>query len=280
MTNSKDVFDHVVSAISLDEPEDEIKSITYVLLEFALGITKTDILGKKSIAHFNQDRISSFIDRINQGEPIQYITGEQFFYGRRFMVNPSVLIPRPETELLIDLSKEHFSLETPIKILDIGTGSGCLAVTLSMEFPNSDVQAIDISESALATAKQNAASLGASVSFRIQDVLKDALIDGPFDLIVSNPPYVMDSEKASMKKNVTEYEPHTALFVEDENPLVYYNHITKKGAGQLVDGGMLIVEINEKHGESVANLFKASGFRHVKIIQDLSGKDRAVKGQR
>lgn len=282
MPNSKEVLDRIIAAISLDEPHDEIRSIAGVLMEHEYQVTRADIIAGKSLDNFDNTRLQLLLKRINQGEPIQYIFGEQFFYGRKFLVNSSVLIPRPETELLVDLSKAHLNetkVEKPV-VLDIGTGSGCIAITIELEAPGAEVHATDISEAALGIAKRNAELLGAEVLFHHHDILAEEINETSMTLIVSNPPYITQSEISAMKKNVVGFEPHQALFVGDEDPLLFYKAIAIKSSQQLTTGGLLAMEINERFGKEVAGLFENCGLQRVEIVRDLADKDRVVKGYR
>jgi len=269
-TNSKAVFQEIKSQLTLDDPE-EVQAIALALMEKYFGLTLTDILSEKEIETKN---FSEIIERLNQQEPLQYILGEAEFYGRKFFVNPSVLIPRPETELLVR-EVLNTKLKAP-RILDIGTGSGCIAITLNLEIPNSKVYAIDLNQNSLDTAKVNSKKLEADVSFLLHDFLKDSPKLDPVDLIVSNPPYVRNSEKMLMKSNVLNYEPHQALFVSDQDPLIFYNAIASKSKTLLNSSGKVFVEINEKFGNEVRDLFESNGFSEVKIVRDLDGKDRIV----
>ena len=269
-TNSKAVFHEIKSKLTLDDPE-EVHAIALALLEKYFGLTLTDILSEKEIEFKD---FTEIIVRLNQYEPLQYILGEVEFFGRNFMVNSSVLIPRPETELLVQ-EVLKMKLKTP-QVLDVGTGSGCIAITLSLEIPNSKVYAIDLSQDALNTANANSKKLGADVSFMLHDFLTDVPSLEPVDLIVSNPPYVKNSEKALMKSNVINYEPHQALFVSDQDPLVFYKAIASKSKTLLNGFGKVFVEINESLGNEVKDLFESSGLKEVKIIKDLYGKDRIV----
>lgn len=268
--NSKAVFQEIKSNLALDDA-DEIQAVALSLMEKYYGLTLTDILSEKKVEF--QD-LSTFITRLNQHEPLQYVIGEAYFFGRKFLVNPSVLIPRPETELLVHEILKVKS--TALRILDVGTGSGCIAITLGLEMPGSKVYAIDISENALDTAKTNARKLGAEVTFFPVDFLQQSVELQPVDVIVSNPPYVRSSEKEGMKSNVLIYEPHQALFVSDEDPLTFYKAIASKSKALLRASGKVFVEINEKFGEEVTPLFLSAGFKHVEIIRDLDGKDRIV----
>lgn len=235
-----------------------------------LGLSLTDILSEKEVE--NQD-FSEIIMRVNHHEPLQYIFGEADFYGRKFKVSSSVLIPRPETELLIqEVLKQNFRAP---RILDIGTGSGCIAITLKLEIPNSKIVALDVSENALTVAKKNSESLNANVEFFRQNFLQGISL-GEFDLIVSNPPYVCASEKTSMDKNVLAFEPDQALFVPDEDPLLFYKAIALQSKTMLKSEGKIYVEINERFGKETKELFERSGFNSVQVIKDLDGKDRIV----
>ncbi len=199
-------------------------------------------------------------------EPIQYIFGKTDFYGFEFLVNPSVLIPRPETEELVELIVHDYAKKS-IDILDVGTGSGCIAITLRRLLKKAQVSALDISPEALKIAKRNAGINRVQLTFY------------EFDVIVSNPPYVMEKEKAEMEKNVLDYEPSLALFVPDDNPLLFYNNIARFAEQKLKKKGYLYFEINAQMGEAVVNMLRMMEFKNVELIQDLSGKDRFVKAQ-
>ncbi len=278
MKNSKEIFRDLQQQITLKGDHDEIQSILYLITEDVLGLSRAEIVAEKSILlpDIQQKSLSNIIKRVNAHEPIQYILGSTYFYGRKFKVNSSVLIPRPETELLIEEVLKEIDPFTPGTILDIGTGSGCIAITLAKELPEKRVLAVDISEDALAVAQENASNLNASVEFHKLNALTDVFPFPELDIIVSNPPYVTLSEKASMKKNVTEYEPHVALFVPDDDPMIFYNAITTKAFSLLKARGKVFVEINEKFGNSVAAVFRNAGFASTRIVKDLQGKDRIV----
>lgn len=277
MINSKDLFRDLRKRITLVQEASETESILHRVLEEVSGITRSDIISQKAVSLTAREisALDSIIDRINTSEPVQYILGKADFFGREFLVNTSVLIPRPETELLVGEVLTHAS-NTPGKILDIGTGSGCIAVTLSRELPKADVYAFDISEEALQTARSNAARLNANVTFQQVDILKDEIMLRDLDCIVSNPPYVAVSERDSMHDNVLKYEPHLALFVPDNDPLIFYKVIARKGKEALKSGGRLVVEINERFGKEVCAVFAGAGFSDVRIIKDLQNKDRIV----
>ncbi|HLZ15884.1 MAG TPA: peptide chain release factor N(5)-glutamine methyltransferase [Cyclobacteriaceae bacterium] len=270
MTNSKTLFNELQSKLNLDDG-DEVHAMALALMEKFYGLTWTDIVGEKQIGP--QD-LSLVLDRLNRHEPMQYVLGEADFYGRKFSVNPSVLIPRPETELLVrEVVKA--GIKAP-RILDVGTGSGCIAVTLALEIPNATVLAVDISQRALDTAEANSKKWQSKVRFLLANFLTDNLPPEPVDLIVSNPPYVLEGEKALMKSNVLDYEPHQALFVRDDDPLLFYKAIAAQRGRLLAPNGRVFVETNEKFGNEVVKLFRAASFRDVTAIRDLDGKDRIV----
>jgi release factor glutamine methyltransferase len=278
MTNSKELFNDLVSRVTLPEDKSEIQSIIYLLLEKKLGLNKTDILAEKQITPVSESFFDSIIEQINDHVPIQYLLGEAEFYGRTFRVNPSVLIPRPETELLIyEIKKELSTLNTsPARILDIGTGSGCIAITLALTFPQAIVHATDISKEAIRTAQHNAKQLMAPVNFLEHNILTDEIDLGRFDLIISNPPYISEQERATMKKNVLLNEPHLALFAPPQDPLAFYKVLAIKSKTILSPAGSIWVEINEHYGDEVSRLFKEQGYHSVRIIRDLDNKDRIV----
>ncbi len=278
MQSSKQLYDKLLQQITAYETQ-EAKEIVFWLMEFYLGLRKIDILSDKSF-----DKAidwAKIIDRLNTHEPIQYILGETEFYGRRFLVNDSVLIPRPETEELVKYVVDK-TLRTqnlkPRTLLDIGTGSGCIAISLAKELPNFRVSAYDISEKALETAKKNAELNKADVTFEKVDILNPSFTihHSPFTIIVSNPPYVTKQEIDRMQKNVLDFEPHLALFVEDSEPLIFYEAIANFAFNNLTDNGLVAVEINETLGEETANVFKRKGFSEVEIIKDIHQKDRFV----
>jgi release factor glutamine methyltransferase len=222
------------------------------------------------------------VKRINDHEPVQYVFGETEFFGRTFKVNPSVLIPRPETEELVSLVKDHFNernIAAP-RILDIGTGSGCISVTLALEFPAATLFASDVSKEALDTAAQNAATLKASVNFFNSDILTNEVPLKELDAIVSNPPYIPLSERGAMKNNVTRFEPSLALFVSDDDPMIFYKAISIKAFGVLRPGGLIALEINERLGSDVVSVLTQAGFHSVQTVKDLFRKERIVKGLR
>lgn len=278
--NAKALFDTLVKEITLPFPIDEIKSIAFLAMEKVFGASRTDILANRPITAFDSDALATLLKRINQHEPIQYILEEAHFYGRPFFVNNHVLIPRPETEHLVSLVVEEYASKENSKLLDIGTGSGCISVTLAKELPLAEVVALDVSADALSVAKKNATRFGATVLFEQQDVLLGDLTYQNLNAIVSNPPYVTVSEKEQMHKNVLAYEPHLALFVPDTDPLVFYKAIAKHGTTCLAPTGKIFVEINEQLATGVCSVFQSYGFSNTKTIQDIFAKDRIVIASR
>jgi release factor glutamine methyltransferase len=278
--SSKILFNQIVSEILSVYEENEAKSIVFLLLEHFHNLSKTDILLDKKIEQiFDFQEITN---RLKAQEPVQYIIGETEFYGRPFKVTPDTLIPRPETEELVQLVVNNIPQSqfpnSPIPILDIGTGSGCIAISLACEIPYAQVYAYDISENALEVAQENAVRNNTNVIFEKIDILNFLPSSlPPFSIIVSNPPYVMNAEKLEMEQNVLDYEPHLALFVEDSNPLIFYKSIVEFASKNLIDKGLCVVEINQALGLETAELFWNQGFRYVEVVKDMFGKNRMVK---
>ena len=246
-----------------------------------LGQTTIDYyLGKDIILSSKEmQKLNGILARLLNFEPIQYIQGTARFLERSYHVAPGVLIPRPETEELV----EEMLREIPsdARILDIGTGSGCIAISLSKTFPNAKVTAWDVSEDALCIARRNNDDLQASVCFVKQDVLAWRGEGGQcYDVIVSNPPYITESEKQEMERNVLDWEPFSALFVPNNDPLLFYRRIGELGRMMLVDGGRLYFEINRAYGEATAMMLCGQGYTGIRILKDISGNDRFVIAER
>jgi release factor glutamine methyltransferase len=255
----------------------EAESLIHWLLEHHLGMRRLDMmifLDEKDLPlELKQD-----FERLKTGEPIQYILGHGPFYGREFKVNPATLIPRNETEELVHLIiKENQSPD--LRILDIGTGTGCIPITLALEMKNPEVFGLDVSEEALEVASLNAKKLSAKVIFSKCDILKNDPQCSKMDILVSNPPYIPIEEKGMMHRNVLDFEPDLALFVSDDDPLIFFRIIAEKGKRLLKPSGKIYFEINERFGNDVSNLLLGLGFKNVRVIQDLNGKDRIVSGQ-
>lgn len=280
MINSKQLFHDFVSTITLPADRDEVLSIAYQVFEKELELSKTKILAENdtNVSAEKLESLRKIASRINSHEPVQYILGEANFYGRKFFVDPSVLIPRPETEELV-ANVITYSLKQKIqapKILDVGTGSGCISVTLALELRESNVFALDKSAEALRMARRNARELNATVQFFEHDILLDQLQLEGLDIIVSNPPYITAEEGATMLPNVKDFEPHLALFVENKDPLIFYSAIAKAGLKALRPGGFVAVEINERFGSETKDVFVRNGFCDAMLVKDISGKDRFV----
>lgn len=280
MINSKALFNDFVSRLALKDDPEELRSVAYLVFESLFSFTKTDILSSRELFLTNDQssKLESVVQRLNQNEPVQYILDEADFYGRTFNLNSSVLIPRPETEELVRLVVSAYKMKRNLSLLDIGTGSGCIAITLALELSESTVTGYDVSDQALRVANENARRLQANASFKKHNVLLEELPGNAFDCIVSNPPYITKRERQDMQNNVLLYEPSLALFVDDNDPLVFYNTITTKAVNALKGKGSLYFEINASFGKEVAALLSTYGFEDVSIIKDLSGKDRIVKG--
>jgi release factor glutamine methyltransferase len=278
MTNSKALFSDFMDSLTLKETREELESIAYLAFENVLGLSKTQILAGKKIGDNELiAQLQRVASRLNQHEPIQYILGEATFFGRPYLVNPAVLIPRPETEDLVRIILEYAKNQNKkLTILDIGTGSGCIAITLAIELPQSEIIAVDISPDALSVAVANARKLGASVRFARHDVFQRL----PFsaDIIVSNPPYIPERERAGMPRNVVDFEPEIALFVTDDDPLVFYRELILRAIESLSPNGILATEINERFGKEVLDLFIKHKFHEVEILKDVYGKERIIKG--
>lgn len=272
---------HIRSALQECYPPREAANLSRIVCCEMFGQSNIDYyLGKDMILSPNDEReLESILSRLCNFEPIQYVQGTARFLGRTFQVAPGVLIPRPETEELVEgMLKEVASAS---RILDIGTGSGCIAVTLSKELPEAEVTAWDISGEALAIAGDNNRLLQASVQFVQRDVLTYQPAEGEcFDVIVSNPPYVTEAEKRDMDPNVLNWEPSGALFVPDSDPLRFYRCIGGLGRRMLTDGGQLYFEINRAFGEAVASMLRKQGYANVRIRKDISGNDRYVIAER
>jgi len=266
----------------------EIKSFSYILSESLFGMDKSSVLQRKDkqLSLNEHLRLQEMIEDLKNYRPIQYITGETEFYGLKFKVDENVLIPRPETEELVERIINDTPPPDPLhkrgrkfRVLDIGTGSGCIAVTLAKHLPGAEVFALDISEKALDVAKQNAEQNQVEVHFFLYDILKDETFpvsDDAFDCIVSNPPYVTMKEKAAMSKNVLDYEPHRAIFVPDENPLLFYERIADFARKHLKENGALYFETNSLYGQAAAKMLEDKNFSTVKPVKDISGNDRIL----
>ena len=272
---------HFQTELDAIYPKNEIESFYHILTEFKLGLSRVDkALNPNKI--IDKDAIEFFKDSISllySEKPVQYITEETEFYSLPFKVNKNVLIPRSETEELVSWVLESVLSTKEISILDIGTGSGCIAISLAKSLPNAKVTAIDFSEAAIEIAKKNAELNKVSIEFIKQDILTMEYLPKNFDCIVSNPPYVRELEKEEIKKNVLSFEPHSALFVADDNALLFYTKISDLAKKHLKPNGELFFEINQYLGKETIKLLVEKGFTQNELKKDIFGNDRMTKSQ-
>jgi release factor glutamine methyltransferase len=260
---------------------EEVAHFFYYFVESYLGLPRFHLAIHPQwiISKEDESLFFSGLAALKQGKPIQYVLGTTSFLDLTLMVNEHVLIPRPETEELVKwILTDYKNSESNLKILDIGTGSGCIAIALAKYLPYAEVSAIDISKEALAVAKENAKKNNVSVSFKQADIRTIESSDQNYDIIVSNPPYVLDKEKVTMKKHVKNAEPSLALFVPDKQPLLYYEYLAKVAQKELTKGGVLYLEINELFGKEVGDLLKNHNMSKIELKKDIHGKDRFIKG--
>lgn len=265
--------------------EKEIESFFYIILEAFHQMRRIDLAlnPETELDGMQLLQWETVLSQLKEEKPIQYILGETEFYGLPFYVNENTLIPRPETEELVDwiLSNNQITKSTnQLKILDIGTGSGCIAISLATNIPDAEVFALDVSEKALITAKKNAERNGVNITFLHQSILETEDLKQQFDIIVSNPPYVRNLEKAEINKNVLAYEPHLALFVEDNDALLFYRKITELAQKNLSENGQLYFEINQYLGKEMVSLLEKYDFKNIELRKDIYGNDRMMKAIR
>lgn len=256
---------------------EEVSALSRIVCCDLLGQAPTDYyLGKDiALSPKKEQELEDILQRLSRFEPLQYIEGRTLFLGREFWVAPGVLIPRPETEELVELMLKEIPADA--RILDVGTGSGCIAISLAKELPDALVTAWDVSPEALSVARANARKLQANVRFVECDVLACQVDEvGLYDVIVSNPPYVTEAEKADMEPNVLQWEPSLALFVPDDDPLRFYRRIAVLGRDMLADGGRLYFEINRAYGREMVEMLRTMGYVGVRVEKDLSQNDRFV----
>lgn len=272
---------HIRRALQESYSVQEAANLSRIVCCEMLGQTTIDYYLSKDIILSSKEmqKLNGILARLLNFEPIQYIQGTARFLERSYHVAPGVLIPRPETEELVEVMLRE--IPSDARILDIGTGSGCIAISLSKAFPNAKVTAWDVSEDALCIARRNNDDLQASVCFVKQDVLAWRGDGGQcYDVIVSNPPYITESEKQEMERNVLDWEPFSALFVPNNDPLLFYRRIGELGRMMLVDGGRLYFEINRAYGEATAMMLCGQGYTGIRILKDISGNDRFVIAER
>jgi len=263
----------------------ESESFFYLILEEKHQLKRIDLALDPDLTFSNEEiqLWNMFLEKLKKEIPVQYLLGKTSFYGLDFEVNANVLIPRPETEELVDWIVSYNQIHkstNPLRILDIGTGSGCIAISLAKNIPNAQVFAIDISEKALATAQKNAKKNDVNVTFILKDILQTEDLEQQFDVIVSNPPYVRELEKQEIKKNVLHNEPHLALFVEDNNALIFYRKIAELTQKNLSPNGQLYFEINQYLGKETVDLLEKMNFKNIELRKDIYGNDRMVRSTR
>ncbi|CAN5503629.1 peptide chain release factor N(5)-glutamine methyltransferase [soil metagenome] len=296
MKTVKDVFTCFRLGLSTLYDANETEAITLLVVSEITGLSKGKIKAfpEAELSSPKSKKLENLLKQLQTGKPVQYVLGTTEFYGLPFYVNPSVLIPRPETEELVEwvtsVCNEQLEADTGkqqvINILDIGTGSGCIAISLKKSLPVANVLAIDISGNALLTAKQNAELNTVDINFIKADILNPGVqlkshishLQSPIALIVSNPPYVTLHDKTKMHLNVTGFEPHSALFVPEDDPLVFYKAIADFAVKNLASNGLLFFEINESLGKETVDLLTDKGFIDIELRKDMSGRDRMVKG--
>lgn len=265
-------------------PAEEIQSFFALLVDHYVQLSRLDValFSEKELSDSQYRSLTTAVERLEKHEPIQYIIGHTEFFGHKFKVDTSTLIPRPETEELVAwilADCEERGAFTP-HILDIGTGSACIACSLAKGLPNANISALDISEAALVVAKSNAELNGVKIDFFQMDIFNLSKLPKLYDIMVSNPPYVRDSERGGMQANVLDYEPAEALFVSDDDPLVYYRQILTHAKSSLKSDGFLYLEINQYLSDDLIKLLEKNNFRHIELRKDIFGKDRMIKSRK
>lgn len=276
------IVNEIRDALRENYPDTEALALAKMLLVEVFGFSTLELYGgkDKEISGKHRDVLDEMIRRLKKNEPIQYIIGIETFGGLTFEVNQNVLIPRPETRELVEWIAEDCQLEDPCKILDIGTGSGCIAISLAKLLEQVEVEAWDVSEEALQVAHRNAERNQVDVLFRKMDVLGGVPEGMLYDVIVSNPPYIAEKEKSQMEHNVLDWEPSIALFVPDEDPLLFYRRIAQLGGSMLKKGGSLYYEINQAYGQETMEMLASMGYQSIELRKDVWGNDRMVKAKR
>ena len=285
------MYQHARRAFAGRYDASEASAMAFALLEDKYGASRTDILLGKDTEFSAEEHhdFAEIVKKIAEGLPLQYATGRALFCGRYFKVTPDTLIPRPETEKMCE--ELRVNSKSAIRVLDCGTGSGCIAITIALDHPEWEVEAWDICEGALAVAHENAETLGArNVTFHRRDILAEAAKDaampqqeppfGGYWGVISNPPYICNREAADMEAHVLDHEPHTALFVPDDDPLLFYRALAEIARKRLLPGGSLIVECNRAYTQETAALFRAYGFKEVKILPDCFDAPRFVRARK
>lgn len=273
---------HFFDSLKNIQDEQEIESYFFILTEYLHNLKRVDVALNPNfeLSDAEVEKWNTILADLQQEKPIQYITGEAWFYGLRFEVNENTLIPRPETEELLEWiieSQKSKVKSQKLEILDIGTGTGCIPISLKANLPKANVSAIDVSEKALEVAKRNAASNKVEINFIQTNILEVEDLNQYFDIIVSNPPYVRNLEKEEIKKNVLDYEPHLALFVEDTDALLFYRKIAQLALKNLTPNGLLFFEINQYLGKETVELLQNLGFKNIELKKDIYGNDRMIR---
>lgn len=282
MTNARSLFEQTAQALSSLYGPQEARSVAFYLLEGSYQLGRMEVMLGKPLPQFKPEQWQQQMARLLAHEPVQYVCGKAWFMGWPFAVAPGVLIPRPETEELVQWVAHEQREKARPHLLDIGTGSGCIAIALAKLLPEAQVHALDVSAQALPQARQNAQALQADVEFFEIDVLEAQQWGHlpAYDAIVSNPPYVTEAERNQMRPNVLAYEPHTALFVPDNSPLLFYEAIGRLALAKLRTGGALYFEINEQFGPQMLALLQGQGFVQAELRPDIHGKPRMVRALR
>ncbi|ASZ15128.1 protein-(glutamine-N5) methyltransferase, release factor-specific [Chitinophaga sp. MD30] len=279
-------FAYIIHTISPLYDNREAANIAHIVMEHITGMSRLDrvVYKDRPLEAPQQQQLETALQALLRKEPVQYVTGSSWFYGLEFTVSPDVLIPRPETEELVSWIVEELQTagRETAHVLDIGTGSGCIPIAIKKECPSATVWAIDVSVGALEIAALNASKLQQAVHFEKVNILEETAVENLplFDVIVSNPPYIRQEEQADMQQQVWGFEPALALFVPDQDPLLFYRHIGALAQHKLQAGGTLYFEINEAYGQEVITLLTAQGFREPTLRKDIFGKDRMVKAFR
>ena len=275
---------HFFDALKNSQDEQEIESFFFILTEYLHNLKRVDVALNPNfeLSEAEVEKWNAILAQLQQDKPIQYITGEAWFYGLKFEVNENTLIPRPETEELVEwiLNSSITQHPSPNIILDIGTGTGCIPIALKANLPQANISAIDVSEKAIEVAKRNAELNKVEVNFiqaNILEVEDLSQLPSSYNIIVSNPPYVRNLEKQEIKKNVLDYEPHLALFVEDTDALLFYRKIAQLAIKNLSPNGLLFFEINQYLGKETVELLENLGFKNIELKKDIYGNDRMVK---
>ncbi len=275
---------HFFDALKNSQDEQEIESFFFILTEYLHNLKRVDVALNPNfeLSEAEVEKWNAILAQLQQDKPIQYITGEAWFYGLKFEVNENTLIPRPETEELVEwiLNSSITQHPSPNIILDIGTGTGCIPIALKANLPQANISAIDVSEKAIEVAKRNAELNKVEVNFiqaNILEVEDLSQLPSSFNIIVSNPPYVRNLEKQEIKKNVLDYEPHLALFVEDTDALLFYRKIAQLAIKNLSPNGLLFFEINQYLGNETVELLQNLGFKNIELKKDMFGNDRMIR---